>query len=432
MMRSVRVAAGMIMLLALPGSGLAQEDDWGDEWGDESSLPVEIHGFAEAAVGARVVANSTQPDDVLLEEARFRLEVAQYGERAEFLFKGDLVADGVERDQVIDVRQALVSLNAADWLDVRMGRQVLTWGTGDLVFINDRFPKDFVSFFGGRADEFLKAPSNSARFSFHAAPFDFDFVWTPVFAPDVAISGERLSFFDPRTGQIESSTTLGGAVDPLLPARELDSGEFAGRLHRTVSGYELALYGYVGFTKQSTAFDAAAGRPTFSRLDALGASVRGNLGGGIANLEGAYYFSLDDEDGDDPLVANSDLRALAGYEREVAADFTLGLQYSLVWIQDYDRLIGSSPAPEFEPPEADHTVTARLTRLLRQQTLRLSLFTFYSPSRDDAHLRPVLDYDWSDAVKLSLGGNVLLGPDASFFGQLEQNTNVYARLRYSF
>ncbi len=62
----------------------------------------------------------------------------------------------------------------------------------------------------------------------------------------------------------------------------------------------------------------------------------------------------------------------------------------------------------------------------------LSLFTFYSPSEDDAYLRPVIEYDWSDAVKLTLGGNVLLGPDASFFGQLKNNTNVYARVRYSF
>jgi hypothetical protein len=103
-----------------------------------------------------------------------------------------------------------------------------------------------------------------------------------------------------------------------------------------------------------------------------------------------------------------------------------------VWIQDYDELIGNSPEPEFEPPEADHTFTIRLSWLLRQQTLLLSLFTFYSPSEDDAYLRPVIEYDWSDAVKLTLGGNVLLGPDKSFFGQLENNTNVYARVRYSF
>ncbi|MFV1985962.1 MAG: hypothetical protein ACC682_01665 [Gemmatimonadota bacterium] len=337
----------------------------------------------------------------------------------------------MSQDVEIDVRQTLIALRAADWLDVRIGRQVLTWGTGDLVFINDLFPKDFVSFFIGRADEFLKAPSNSAKFTFYTAPVNFDIVWTPSFTPDVAVTGERLSFFDPRTGQIESSTTLGGPIDPRLPASTLGNSEFAGRLYRTISGNELALYGYVGFNKQASAVDTA-GNLTYSRLNALGASVRSNLLGGVASLETGYYRSVDDGSGADARVPNSDARFLAGYEREIAANVTLGLQYWLVWIQDYGQLIDNSPSPEFEPPEANHTFTTRLTWLLSQQTLRLSLFTFYSPSGDDAYLRPVLDYDWSDSVKLSLGGNILLGPEASFFGQFQNNTNVYARLRYSF
>ena len=407
----------------------AQEED---DWGDEGPPPIEIHGFGEAALGVRVADDPTMTDDFVLAEARFRLDLSHYSDRVDLLFKGDLVVDAVVGEVEIDLRHVLVSLRAANWLDVRLGRQVLTWGTGDLIFINDRFPKDFVSFFIGRADEFLKAPSNSAKFTFYTPALNVDLVWTPVFSKDEAITGERLSFFDRRTGQIESAATLGGPLDPILPPKELRNGEFAARLYRTISGYELAAYGYVGFTKQAAAFDTAANRPTYSRLDAFGASVRGNLAGGIANLEGSYYYSVDDKSGDDPDVPNSDVRGLLGYEREIARNFTLGLQYWLVWIQDFDELIDNSPEPEFEPPEADHTFTARLTWLLRRQTLLLSLFTFYSPSEDDAYLRPVLEYDWSDAVKLTLGGNVLLGPDKSFFGQLNNNSNVYARVRYSF
>ena len=418
-----------LLLFSSPQLAHAQEED---DWVDEKSLPVKIHGFGEAALGVRVVDDPTIADDFVLAEARFRLDLSHYSDRADVLFKGDLVADAVTGDVEIDIRQALVALRVAEWFDVRLGRQVLTWGTGDLIFINDRFPKDFVSFFIGRADEFLKAPSNSAKFTFYTPALNVDLVWTPIFTPDETITGERLSFFDPRTGQIESAATLGEPLDPILPPKELGNGEFAGRLYRTISGYELAAYGYVGFTKRAVAFDTAANRPTYSRLDAFGASLRGNLAGGIANLEGGYYYSVDDKSGDDPDVPNSDIRGLAGYEREVARNFTLGLQYWLVWVQDYDELIGNSPAPESEPPEANHTFTARLSWLLRQQTLLFSLFTFYSPSEDDAYLRPVIDYDWSDAVKLTLGGNVLLGPDASFFGQLKNNSNIYMRVRYSF
>ena len=62
----------------------------------------------------------------------------------------------------------------------------------------------------------------------------------------------------------------------------------------------------------------------------------GNLLGGIANIEGAYYDSRDDRDGTDPLIRNSEIRGLAGYERELVANFMLGLQYYLEWLQNYD------------------------------------------------------------------------------------------------
>ena len=60
-------------LFCVLGAGLSMaQDDW-DDWEDEGGLPVEIHGFVEYAVGGRVVSDATQPDDMLLNEARFRL-----------------------------------------------------------------------------------------------------------------------------------------------------------------------------------------------------------------------------------------------------------------------------------------------------------------------------------------------------------------------
>jgi hypothetical protein len=194
----------------------------------------------------------------------------------------------------------------------------------------------------------------------------------------------------------------------------------------------LALYGYVGFTKQPLAFDASAGAPAHAPLSVYGASLRGNFLGGIANVEGAYYDSRRDRGGDDPLFPNSQARGLAGYERELFAKFTAGIQYYGEWIQDHDELVANSANARFEPDEVRHLVTTRLTYRLRRETLTLSSFAFYSPNDGDLHLRPALAYKWSDAVAVAAGANVMSGEDNSFFGQLENNTNAYVRLRYSF
>ncbi|MCK5711108.1 MAG: hypothetical protein KAI25_00160, partial [Hyphomicrobiaceae bacterium] len=159
--------------------------------------PVEIHGFGELAVASRFLADPVISDDFVLAEARFRLDLSHYTDLAELSFKVDLVADDVIDDVVIDIRQAVITLHASSWLDVRAGRQVLTWGTGDLIFLNDLFPKDFVSFFIGRDTEYLKAPSDALKASVFTRYLNLDLVYTPSFDADRFIDGKRISFFDP-------------------------------------------------------------------------------------------------------------------------------------------------------------------------------------------------------------------------------------------
>ncbi len=430
-MRTLAKLIFLIVLTALPLAGPASaQDDWGDE---DAVLPVEVHGFVEGAVAGRTGNDPTQPGDMVLGEARFRLDLSHYSDRAEFRFKADFVSDDVAGSGTdVDVREALMVMRAASWLDIRAGRQVLTWGTGDYVFLNDLFPKDFQSFFIGRDDEFLKAPSNSIKLSAYSSAINVDVVWTPVFESDRFMTGERLSFFNPMAGGIVSAAIMGQPLSAIPPAETIENGEVALRLYRNARGYELALYGYKGFTKQPLAFDTDAGMPTFSELAVYGGSVRGNLLGGIANVEAAYHRSLDDEDGDDPNVPNSHLRTLVGYERELFANFNASAQHYMEKIQDYDALIDHSGAPEFETRETRHTLTTRLTYRAMQETLTLSMFAFVALEDEDVHLRPSITRKWTDAVSVALGGNIMAGDEPTFFGQLEDNTNIYLRFRYSF
>ena len=415
------------LITLIPGISGAQNQEE-DDWDEEEGLPVEIHGFVEGALARRVKEDAVQSDDFLLGEARFRLDLSYFSDRVDLAFKGDFVADGVADEIDGDLRLATVTLRALDWLDIRAGRQVLTWGTGDLVFLNDLFPKDFVSFFIGRDDEFLKGPSTSLKLTFYSGLANLDVVWSD-FAPDRFITGERLSFFDPEVPGLVSAETMGG---PLESSPSNDIGELALRAFRNVRGYELAAYGYVGFFKQPVGFDSEEDLATHPRLAVYGGSVRGNFVGGVTNFEGAYYDSLDDQAGEDPNVPNSQMRGLVGYERELFQNFTAGFQYYVEWTLDYDRLIASSSWPQFEPPERRHLFTTRLTHRLLQQTLTLSLFIFTAPWDGDGYLKPQLTYNWTDAMAIAGGANILFGPDPTFFGQIENNSNVFFRVRYSF
>ncbi|GAB6063976.1 hypothetical protein [Deferrisoma palaeochoriense] len=382
-----------------------------------------FHGFVEAAAASRVVNDETTDDDILLEEARFQVDLIHEVDAATMEFRADFLHDGVEGGSQIDVREANIVLTPLDSLDLKIGRQVLTWGTGDLIFLNDLFPKDWQSFFIGRDDEYLKKPSDALRASWYGDLWNLDLAWMPVFEPDGFISGERISYWNPMAGRRFGPDDP--EIDPDEPDRSLGKGSFAARLYGTLAGWETALYGYRGHWGQPKGFDMGANRAYFPQLEAWGASARGALLGGIASTEFAWYRSLDDLDGDDPTVPNSQLRWLASFSHEIARDQTLGLQAYLERAMDYPD-VGFTDQNRW-------WLTARYTGLFLQQNLTLSLFAFYSPTEDDAYLRPKASYKVSDEVLVTVGGNVFLGAhDDTFFGQFEDNTNVYARVRYSF
>lgn len=413
--------------VAASGSGWA-EDPWSSE--ARAGPSWSVHGFAEGAGGVRTRDNPVIDDDVVLGELRSQLEVDVRWRDLTMEFKGDALADRVEDGVTGDLRELNVAFEPSANTAVRAGRQILTWGTGDLLFLNDLFPKDFVSFFIGRDTEYLKAPSDAVKLSVFRTQASLNVVWSPVFDPDRFITGERLSYFSPQEGtQVAAPPKL----SPRQPDDFPDDGELAVRLYNTVEGLEWALYGYRGFFKQPTALDPVSGRPTFSRLNVLGGSLRDALFGGIGNVEVAWYDSVEDRDGTDPFTPNSQLRFLTGHERELVSNLELGLQYYLEWTRQHQRLIDNAPNPAYVPEEFRHVLTARLTYAMSRDNLRWSLFTFYSPSDRDYYFRPAMHYRWSDAVSTTLGGNLFGGEQRhTLFAQMTENSNVYARIRYSY
>jgi hypothetical protein len=149
-------------------------------------------------------------------------------------------------------------------------------------------------------------------------------------------------------------------------------------------------------------------------------------------LEGGYYDSRDDRDGNSPFVPNSSLRYLAGYERQLLTDFNVGLQYYGEKMMDYglyENSVGAANADD----EFYHLLTLRAEKMLHYQLVRLSLFTFYSPTDEDAHVRALASYKLTDDVEVAVGANVFAGDDQTTqFGQFDRNDNVFTRLRYSF
>ena len=154
--------------------GADQEEDRAKEGGARSwreTLPFSLTGFWEARAGVRTQTDPYQKD-ASLGETRLQLQAERAWDAATLRITADFLYDPVlDRHAIdletgqgwVDLRETYVLTRPLSMLDLKAGRQVLTWGTGDLLFINDLFPKDWNAFFIGRDVEYLKAPSDAIK-----------------------------------------------------------------------------------------------------------------------------------------------------------------------------------------------------------------------------------------------------------------------------
>lgn len=428
MISKVRWVCGFFVVFSLTATAAASDEDAGTEESFLSKIPVETHGFYEFRGGYRLLEDKHEKDMSIM-EGRFQFDLFSYLDWGDIKVKGDVIGDMVLEEGEFDLREANIFSRPTDFMDVKVGRQILTWGTGDLVFINDLFPKDWRSFFIGRDTEYLKAPSDAAKVSLFGDWANLDIVYTPQFDPDRYPTGERLSYWNSNLGMIAGRNAI---VHTDKPNRWFRDSEIAARLYKNIDSYELAFYGYRGYWKSPGGQNATMTQAIFPDLNVYGASLRGDVGKGIGNVEVGYYDSADNMSGRNPLINNSEMRYLVGYTREIAKNLTMGLQYYIEQMLDYHeykRNLLPGPARD----KYRNLTTLRLTKLLMNQNLRLSLFTYYSPTDKDVYMRPNANYKVSDNLAVELGSNIFFGDyPNTFFGQFHDDTNIYAGMRYSF
>jgi len=419
----------IIMIIAISPIAKAQDLYWG--------------GFVEGLWGAGLDDKNPTNRDYPVAETRLQLRLESYSNSAETFARLDFVQDGFDSTNYdFDVREAYVKFRLPYGFDFKIGRQILTWGTGDLIFINDVFAKDYQSFFIGRQDQYLKAPQTALRMAWYNKVGSFEVAFIPDFEPNITPTGDRLSFYNSFTGEITGSD---GYMTPVEPSNSFDNAEIAFRYKRSISGWEAAAYAYRGFYKDPKGVRQLMDKSYqiyYPRLNVYGASLRGQMAGGILWLEGGYYDSREDQCGKNLFIENSSIKALVGFERQVATDFTGNIQFQTEVMDSYDNYeesydmmvqAGYIPGSYPKADEVRTLLTSRWTKQLMMQTLTFSAFGFYSPSDEDAYMRFSVEYKYTDELSLMAGGNIFEGNNRyTMFGQFDMNDNLYLKINYGF
>jgi hypothetical protein len=394
-----------------------------------SAANISLHGFLQGNYSANTAASNPNGGDFKLGEERLQLKLDASKDPFHIFLKADGWYDHIDQKWDSELREGYLDYTSGKW-DARIGRQVITWGVGDLLFINDVFPKDYAAFFSGRPLEYLKKGIDAAKVGFYPGFASFEIIATPFFQENTFPDSARFHIFDPFPSITNRSEKE--------PTTSFDNTEVAFRVYRDIAGFDVSLYAYRGFFRQPSMMPDNQAMPTrltlfFPKLSVYGGSAQGRAFDGVLSLEAGYYDSREDKTGANPMMPNSQTRFLIGYQRQLWEDFTVGLQYYGEYMHDYSAYKDSLPAGFPQERRLHDLATVRLTQFLKNQTVRLSFFSFYSPSDGDYMLNPEIKYNFSDHIWAALGANIFGGGKPwTQFGQLAKDDNVYLQVRYEF
>src|SRR3972149_8266122 len=209
------LAASCLALAAAAPSGVRAE--------------VTLSGFLQQNTAFNTVgANPDGRHHKWLEE-RAQLKLDATGGPWRVLVKGDVAYDHLGRNDEGELREGYADYSAGNW-DFRAGRQVITWGLGDLVFVNDVFPKDHEALFAGRPLEYLKRGVDAVKLGVYPGLASFELVVAPTFRESRTPDPNRFWLFDPLPAVTNRETVKPGQGDVGL------------RIYRDIAGYDAALY----------------------------------------------------------------------------------------------------------------------------------------------------------------------------------------------
>lgn len=390
---------------------------------------IKLHGFFQENSSLNTREENPDGGDFKWAEERVQLKLSVDKEPISLFLKGDAFYDHIDDEADAELREGYLDYIAEKW-DIRLGRQVITWGLGDMIFINDVFPKDYEAFFSGRPMEYLKRGVDGMKAGIYPTFTSFELVFVPFFTPNNFPRTGRFWMYDPMP-QLENRQES-------EPATNLRNTEVSMRVYRNIGGSDASLYAYRGFYRQPSMQTDNPLSPTrltlfYPELSVYGASLQRRALAGIWSFEAGYYDSRQDRDGNDPMIPNSSSKTLIGYQRQLWEDFTVGLQYNGEYMDNYSEYEKSLSQGFPKERRFKQLTSLRLTHLLKHQTLRLSFFSFYSISDGDYMLNPEVKYNFTDNLWASLGSNIFGdGYGWSQFGQLAKNDNVYLQMRYEF
>jgi len=324
--------------------------------------------------------------------------------------------------------------------DLRIGKQQIVWGKADGVFITDIVsPLNLSEFLLPDFDE-IRTGVIAAKVNYYIGNSTIELIAIPQFTPTIRPNENSIWYIQP---EFPAPTTFDWSKSEIKPS--LENTEVFMKWSAMTSKVDFDLMG--GYTwddnptmhvqknfgmdtttmPPSPILTSLTITPEYHRLTVGGGSFSTEILGFILRGEAAYYngkyFQTEDPTAEDAIIQKDYINYVVGL------DFSLGQvkmsgQFIQKYIMNYDPMMTDN--------EINNTATFLAHYDMLRETLHLELFSYIGLTGEDALIRPKISYDFDDSFNILLGANIFVGDKAGQFGQYQDNTMAYMKIKYNF
>jgi len=386
----------------------------------QDELSLQLNGFVDSYHALQV----QNPHKVMSSRTRLRLEMrANYGEASLFSSVNLAYNSLIEEQSGAFLREAYFDY-AGKFLELKLGRQIVTWGVADGLRLTDLIsPMDYTEFMANDYDD-IRVPVNAINIKYPGESFSAEVVYVPVPEYFVMPSGKDNPWDMP--------VPAGARMDLSgTPEKRFKNSEVGGRLRFFLENLDFSLTALHTYNKSPVTvagFDPDVNsvliKGIYESMNVVGGDVSIPAGELVIRSEVAAYFG-------EPIA----LKNMSGYERKKTFNGLIGVDWyagdNWTFMAQYMHKIIMDDYGGLGTEQNTSMITARISKELLNNTLKLSVYGMFDVDNVGYYVRAAGDYLLNDQITLSLGSD-LLGGRRGIFKTYNKNTQIWVKGKFFF
>lgn len=394
------------------------------EASDDNALQVQVKGFLDTYHAVRTEGRA----DWMASRTRARGELKLEKGAASLFLSLNATYNGILKERTeLELREAYLSYAKGNF-DLRVGRQIVVWGVADALRVTDCVsPFDYTEFLAQDYDD-IRMPVNGLRAKYTRGPVTLEAVCNPVADFFVLPTDERNPWAirlpsapQPYTTDLESGK----------PEKKIKNMEFGGRASVNLSGIDFSVSALRTWNKQPALCPALSGdgrtlhiNGQYHRMTMLGADCSLPVDQFVLRAEVAEYIGEAQGSGlGQNAVRRNTFNALAGVDWYPGNDWNISVQYCHKYT--------SGNLAALSVYRNAGLATARLSKELLHNTLKLSTFAYIDVASGGIFNRLSASYSLNDDIELTVGYDYFHANKGKF-AMYGKNSEAWVKMKYSF